>query len=244
LANLDKNVVRPLGKCFGIQIKSNTKPLTFNKQRERDCLYNSSIPFFLGVVSRSSLTLTIYNTQGRLCFFWMKGKSRPFDIIPKNTGLGLKAPDYSNGKVWTGKPILKINLKDSSSSVEEIRKLQATMISWINLENQMLSLKEQEVPIVWRPGSYKTNKPLEMNNPNINKPKRIAYSNPATLPNICIATEKILDSLSVYLKDFLNRPPKRLTNKLKELVENQLGDVKKVRKQSANIVSTLTKRHS
>jgi len=244
LACLDKNVIRPLGKSFGIQIKSNKEPLVFKKQRERDCLYNSAIPFFLGVVSRQTLTLTIYNTQGRLCFFWMKGRACPFELIPKSTGPGLKAPDYDSGKVWTGKPILKISLKDPSTSqqrLKEIRELQTTISSWINLESQMLSLKEQDVPIVWRPQSYKTNKPLEMSNANSNKIARVAYFRPSTLPNICMATEKTLDSLSCYLKDCLVRSPKSFNKRFTELIKNQFNDVQKVRKRNLEIISKMRK---
>lgn len=243
LACLDeKNIISAVGRSFAIQIKSNKNPITFNKQRKINCLYNSAIPFFLGVVSREDLTLTIYNTLGRLCFFWMKGKTRPFKLIPKSTGEGLKAPDYENGKVWTGKPILKISIKDPSSTGErlkEIHKLQKTMDSWIILENQILSLKEQDVPIVLRPQIYSTNEPLELSSTNPNKFERVAYFNPKTLPNICVAAEKTLDSLSCYLKDCLERFPQSFDEKFKELITNQFIDVQKVRKQNQEIISKM-----
>jgi hypothetical protein len=62
LADMIDNTFTPTGKSFGIQIKSDKEPLTFDKQADINCLYGSSLPFFLGVVSRESLNLTIYSS--------------------------------------------------------------------------------------------------------------------------------------------------------------------------------------
>lgn len=48
LARLEANEFVPLGKCFGIQIKSSTEPLILDTEEKRKCLWDSSIPFFLG----------------------------------------------------------------------------------------------------------------------------------------------------------------------------------------------------
>jgi len=236
LARIKKNTVIPLGRSFGIQIKSNNEPLIFEKQEERNCLDNSVLPFFLGVISRRTLTLEIYNTLSRLCFIWMKGLHRPFQIVPKSTGKGLIAPDYESGKVWTGKPILKISLKEPptpKNRLSEILNLESTMGSWIALENEVLSLKELKVPIFYRPKAYETNIPVRMDGGNI---ERIAYSNPTTLPNICVAAEKTLDSLSCYLRHCLTLPPASFHKGFKELLKQQFDDVEKIRRRNQLIL--------
>lgn len=240
LARLEENTVIPIGKSFGIQIKANEKPLVFSGQEERDCLYESTIPFFLGVVSRENLTLTVYSTLGRSCFFWMRGTNQPFEIIPKSTGDGLSAPNYEKGKVWTGKPVLKISIKEKPTAkgrLKETQNLQATMEDWIKLENDILSLKEQKVPIVWRPSSYDTNKPF----PRRMKLDCIRYANPATLPHICTATAKTLESLSFYLRDCLKPERTNFNSSLKKLLKEQSSEVDSVRKRNMEILKTLNK---
>jgi len=239
LARMKDKTVIPIGKSFGIQIKANDKPLVFNKQVERNYLYGSTIPFFLGVVSRKDLTLTIYSTLTRLCFFWMKGPNKPFKIVIKKTRDGLVAPNYKEGNIWTGKPILKIDIGEKSAAkdrLEEIQNLQATMKDWITLENDMLSLKEQKVPIVWRPLSYETNKPFSRI-----QFECIRYANPTTLPDICTATQKTLESLVFYLKDCLNPDRVVLQSGMRELIQKQHDDVKNVLRRNMEIIGKVRK---
>lgn len=243
LAERVGNTVHPTGKSFGIQIKSNKEPISFAKKLSRDCLFNSALPFFLGVVSREDLSLTIYNTLGRICFLWMKGGNRAFELVPNHMGKGLRPPDYDGGKVWTGKPISRISLKDKPSAderLDESRVLQTTMNSWISLENKILALKEQGIPIVWRPKIYETNKPLEPRNAKSNSFERVAYFSLKTLPNICRATEVTLDSLSCYLHDYLKRNPTVLGDDFRVLVREQLDDVEEIRKRNREIIRQMT----
>ncbi|OHB82181.1 MAG: hypothetical protein A2Z38_06885 [Planctomycetes bacterium RBG_19FT_COMBO_48_8] len=195
------------------------------------------MPFFLGVVSRETMILKVYNTLARLCFFWMKSSGRPFQLVFKDTGKGLTAPNYDKGQVWTGKPILTVNVKDPPTSKErltEIRNLQSTMESWIGLENEVLSLKQQRVPIVFRPKNYEKNKPVK-----IQECERIAYSNPATLPNICVATEKVLDSLACYLNHCLKLPPEMFREGFYELIKAQSHNVEEIRKRNWQLLSKM-----
>jgi len=234
LAHIVGKIVSPLGLSFGIQIKSAKKPVIFDLQEERDSIFNSQLPFFLGVVSRKTMILEVYSTLTRLCFFWMKSPDRPFRLVFKDTGEGLIAPDYDKGKVWTGKPILTVSIKDPPTSKErlaEIRNLQSTMESWIALENEVLSLKQQRVPTVFRPKNYETNRPIK-----IQACERIAYSNPATLPNICVATEKVLDSLTCYLNHCLKLPPELFPEGLYELIKAQAHDVAGIRERNRKIL--------
>lgn len=237
LASIEENTVRPLGLSFGIQVKSARKPVIFDSQEARDSLFNSQLPFFLGVVNRETLVLEVYNTLARLCFLWMKDSTRPFQLVFKDTGEGLKAPNYNKGKVWTGKPILTVNVKDPPTSKErlaEIHNLQSTMESWITLENEVLSLKQQRVPIVFRPTNYETNRPVK-----IQACERIAYSNPKTLPNICVATEKVLDSLTCYLNHCLKLPPETFREGLYELIKAQAHNVEGIRRRNQQILKKM-----
>ncbi len=94
LANTANGVVAPTGKAFGIQIKSGNDSLAFDTQDKRDCLYGSSLPFFLGVVSRQDLTLTVYNTLNRLHFFWGLGREEGFSLVVDDKGDGIPEPDF------------------------------------------------------------------------------------------------------------------------------------------------------
>lgn len=205
LAKNVNNVVVPTGRAFGIQIKSNKDPLVFNEQHKRDCLYASSLPFFLGVVSRQDLTLTVYNMLNRLNFFWMLGPERDFTLTVDDEGDGIPKPDFEKRTGGTGKPILEIDISEPGTPRErsdEIEVLQSTMQSWINLENENLSLKEQGIALLFWPSTYAKNKPLGEGIERI-EPKtwpHTKFAGPDSLPHVCKATEKALTSLSFYLR--------------------------------------------
>jgi len=200
LAKMVDNIVTPTGKSFGIQIKSNNSPLIFDKQDDRDCLYGSSLPFFLGIVSRENLTLTIYNTLNRLNFFWMYGPQRDFKLIVEGHRNGIPKPDFQKGVGATGNPILDISISEPSTSdarLKEVETLQSIMESWIDLENENLSLKEQEIALLFWPSNYTKSKPLAG---NLERYSYTKFAGPDSLPNICKAAEKTLTSLSFYLR--------------------------------------------
>jgi hypothetical protein len=205
LARMVDQTISPSGKSFGIQIKSNEDPLIFDEQHKRDYLYGSSLPFFLGVVSRQNLTLTVYNTLNRLNFFWMLGPEKDFTLTVGNEGDGIPKPDFAKRTGGTGKPILEIDISEPGTSRErsdEIEVLQSTMQSWINLENENLSLKEQGIALLFWPSTYAKNKPLGESIEGI-EPKTCShtkFAGPSSLPHVCKATEKALTSLSYYLR--------------------------------------------
>ncbi len=202
LAKIIDDVVTPTGRAFGIQIKSNRDPLTFNTQGRRDCLYSSSLPFFLGVVSRQDLTLSVYNTLNRLHFFWMRGPKEPFSLIVDDEGNGIPKPDFGKYTGGTGKPILEIDISEPRTPqkrMDDIEVLQSTMQTWIDLENDNLSLKEQGIALLFWPSTYAKNTPLRGGIES----KEYSYTKFAkrdSLPHVCRATEKALTSLSFYLR--------------------------------------------
>ena len=195
-------MVTPTGKAFGIQIKTDDATLAFDTQEKRDYLYGSSMPFFLGVVSRQNLRLTVYNTLNRLHFFWMLGPTRNLSLAVDHGGEGIPRPDKSVSVGGTGKPILEIGISDPDTPqarLDEIEILQATMQSWVALENKNLSLKERGIALLFWPTKYTTNKPIgegtEMEPHSYTK-----YAGPSSLPHVCRATEEALTSLSFYLR--------------------------------------------
>lgn len=202
LAATINNVVTPTGRAFGIQIKSGKDSLAFNTQDKRDCLYNSSLPFFLGVVSREDLTLTVYNTLNRLNLFWMLGPERDFSLTVDGEGDGIPKPDFTGRIGGTGKPILEIDISEPSTSRErsdETEALQSTMQSWIDLENGNLSLKEQGIALLFWPSTYTKNEPLP-EGIELETYPHTKFAGPDSLPNVCKATERALTSLSFYLR--------------------------------------------
>ncbi len=234
LAYIKDNIVVPTGRSFGIQIKSTIDPITFYKQEDRDSLFNSNVPFFVGVVDRKSLNLTIYSTLGRLRLFWMKGSSFEFDLTFEEKDVVQKPPDYKLKQVHTGKPVVKIDLVEPNNAndrMEELQKLQSTMEDWIKLENENLSLKEQKVPLVFLPATHETNTPF----PIPSKLICIKYAAPGSLPGICNATAKCLESLEYYL-EICKKNAKSLSPDLSELIKEQFEDVKKVKRRNLEIL--------
>lgn len=234
LAYMKERTVVPSGRSFGIQIKSRMDPIVFHKQEDRDSLFNSNMPFFIGVVNRESLSLTIYSTLARLRLFWMKGLNFEFEIAFKETNVAREPPDYKSKQVYTGKPIVKIGLVEPSTSnerLDEFQNLQLTMEDWIKLENENLSLKEQKVPLVFLPKTYETNKPFPLGLPLT----CIKYAAVGSLPDICKATAKNLESLEYYLE--MCKKAIGIPSDLSGLITEQYHNVKKVKKKNLEILN-------
>ncbi len=224
--NVD-NVVTPTGKAFGIQVKTDSEEaktsLAFDTQDRRDSLYNSSLSFFLGVVSRQNLTLTIYNTLNRLNFFWMLGPKKDFSLVVDDTADGIPKLDMHSRTGGTGKPVLEIGISEPSTSTKrsvEAEVLQSTMRSWVDLETKNLSLKAQGIALLFWPSTYSKNKPLG-NGVERHEPQTDAYTKfagPDSLRNVCRATEEALTSLSFYLRRLQrdNIPPS-IVSRMKEM---------------------------
>jgi hypothetical protein len=191
--------VIPTGRSFAIQIKSNEQPLSYETPEKRQCLCNMTIPFFLGIVSRKSLKLKIYSTLDRIAFFWKRGLGDPFQIKPANEYQF--DPSFATSIVWTGKPILEVNINDppkANQRKQESTNIQNTMLSWVDLENENLSRKNQNIPIYDRPKLYHTNTPVAKKNDNY---ERVSYANIITLPNICKHMNDSFVSYQHYLND-------------------------------------------
>ncbi len=235
LASLEGQTVHPTGKAFGVQIKSNQDPLTLDSQHKRDSLYRSPLPFFLGVVSRQNLTLELYNTLNRLHCLWYYGSAKDLTLSFGGQSRGLPKADFRDGRclAYTGKPILEIKIAEPPESRDrssEIELLQSTMKSWIELENQNLSLKEQGIALFYWPGHYETNKPLPANLEHTSYTKYASWS---SLPDVCTASKKVLMALSFYLRTLL---PDARDPKMKDLMTCALDHVKGLEAKCADLL--------
>ncbi len=210
LAEVENNVLIPTGKPFGIQIKSNKEPIVFEEQPERDCLSCSSLPLFLGVVSRKELTLQVYNTIRRVQAYWHYGDGRKTRLVFDEGQRGM-IPDIQHDEqdtvtIPTGPPILKIHMgepADPNERLAERQLLQRVMRSWLDLENENMSLRSQEVPVFFWPTHYTTDNPLTENTPRGHS----LFASEGSLPNALKATRKVLESLSFYLTRLSGRTP-------------------------------------
>ncbi|MDI6448268.1 hypothetical protein [Anaerobaca lacustris] len=238
LAKNVNNTVTPTGRAFGIQIKSDKTPLAFDTQDKRDCLYNSSLPFFLGVISRADLTLTVYNTLNRLYFF-REGATQDFTIAFEDGQEGLPKPDLDDGIVRTGRPILEVSIAEPPTHekrLKEIEVLQSTMRRWVNLENKNLSLKEQGIGLLFWPSKYTTNEPLA-EEVKLETHTFTKIARPDGLPRVCRATEEALTSLSFYLRklprdDQANNTAQKM-DEMVQKVESLRDECEKLRAQWA-----------
>ncbi len=197
LAELIDNTVYPKGKSFGIQIKSNHDSLDFDNQKKRDCLYDSALPFFIGVISRENLTLTIYNTVNRLNYYWVGDPKKDFTLTFDGNMHGLPPVKIEEKIIPTGNPILEINISEPSTPPErsqEIRKLESIIESWIDLENENLSLKQLRVPLVYCPTSYSINTPLPKEIDKLSHTKQASWN---SFPCLCNTLKKNVDTSNV-----------------------------------------------
>ena len=115
---------------------------------------------------------------------------------------GIPEPDFAKRTGGTGRSILEIDISDPATPrerLDEIEVLQSTMRSWIDLENENLSLKEQGIGLVFVPPTYTKNQPLGGDITPQEYP-HIKFANPDRIPHVCRATEKALISLSFYLR--------------------------------------------
>lgn len=228
LASLEGRTVHPTGKSFGIQIKANDDPLVFDSQQKRDCLYNSSLPFFLGVVSRKNLTLKVYNTLIRLHCFWHR-PSYDLTLSFGGKGNGIPKPENENSRwlAYTGKPIMEIKISEPEEPQEisnEIKKLQSVIKSWVELENLNLSLKEQGIALFYWPAHYEENIQLSQ---DYERSSYTKYAGWSSFSDICLATKRTLTAFSYYLR---NLTPDVQESEKKALMNSSLEHVQALEK--------------
>jgi hypothetical protein len=110
---------------------------------------------------------------------------------------------------------------------QELEALQAVMRSWLELENQALSLKEQEIPLVFWPIQYETSVPLE-SRPGIRRGLSYTlYASGGSFPNICGATNRTLLSLEFYLAKLIE--DSSADEELTQQLETMLAQVRKLK---------------
>lgn len=225
LSELNNLAIRPTGRSFGIQIKSNDTVIEIDNEDKRNYLYNSTLPFFIGIISRDSLILKIYSTINRLRFYYMSNPGQNFRFIFDGQGDSMPKPDYDNGNLLVGKPIIEVDISEQSEPHERLQEremLHTVMKSWVELENQAISLKEQNIRLLYWPSNYQANMPLA----EIEHLSHDVYADLQSLPNICKATERTLTSLIFYADKINTTSDENDTPTLLELIRKDANLVK------------------
>lgn len=198
LASLEDKTVLPTGRSLGIQVKSNKEAIVLSKSHQKACLFDSSLPFFLGVVSRNEDTIEVYNTLRRTEAYWLYGKERPVTLVFEEVR-GMSIPKIrlaGDGTVVipTGPPILR--LEGAAHDRPGIERLRKVVRGWIDLDSFNLSLKEQQIPLFYWPTQYRTND-------EILGQEQMSYTKAASLeslPNVLQAAHRVLTALSFYVR--------------------------------------------
>lgn len=205
LASVEDKTVLPTGRSFGIQIKSNTDPIVLDKSHQKDCLFDSSLPLFLGVVSRNRGTIDVYNTLRRTEAYWLYGKERPVKLVFEELrGVSIPKPRLESNRtvvIPTGPPILR--LQGSADDWQGIEGLRRVVRGWIDLDSFNLSLKEQGIPLFYWPTQYAMNE-------EIVGQEQMSYTKAASLeslPNVLQAANRVLTALSFYVRRLPEQMP-------------------------------------
>ncbi len=229
LATMQDQAFAASGRCFAIQIKSGREPLKFDSQRKALGLNGMTIPYFLGVVSKDSQTLSIYSTLARLCHMWKFGREIPVELVPGVEGENVPMPDWDNHRVPLGGPIVKMKLADLDhpKRKKEVRTLfYAVMSYWIKLEEAALAWKEHSVPLVIWQREHATNEV-----PDQSKQGPWVAAHPSSFPEISQAVQHDLISYGYYVKSLLGGTWPALS-----LSQATVGNLEKL-KQSIELLS-------
>ncbi len=108
----------PTGKSFAVQVKSNNQPILYTGD-QLSCLWAMGLPFFIAVVSRNGLELSIYPTLARLNFKWMIGENQEFSLHPRGTVDDLHAQQWEDCIVCTGPEAAKLKAEDLDNPTTE-----------------------------------------------------------------------------------------------------------------------------
>jgi hypothetical protein len=114
LAEREGNIFRA-GPFFTVQVKSDNKPLCFEKEHEIEWIKNQENPFFVCTASRDSLGVEIFSTWNLLLGILHKSAKRII-LIPGSEGEEYKQPetedDLSEQRIFLGIPILRMSASE------------------------------------------------------------------------------------------------------------------------------------
>lgn len=144
----------PTGISFGIQIKSDTKPIVVSGAENLRCLYSSHLPFFIGVVDKKKQHISLFHTIGRLVSA-VEAPEKELQLIPgSNEETDFDSPVL---RVGLGNPVASFFLSDLELKREDRERFYSVMRLWTLTDMQNLAWKTNCIPMVMFPQDHKTN---------------------------------------------------------------------------------------
>lgn len=153
------------GPFFTVQVKSNKKPIIFEKDHEIEWIKKQENPFFICIASRDSLDIEIFSSWSLLLGILHKAGKR-IKLIPGGDGEGFKQPetedDLSEQRIFLGKPILKI-LANELIDNEKVSYYATILRQWIEIDRENIVNRYAGMYWVIGPIEYETNQQLPDN---------------------------------------------------------------------------------
>jgi hypothetical protein len=157
LRKVGLNVVST-GRVITVQVKSTDDLILVDNDEKRNCLYQSSSPFFVAVADKVNSSLSIYTTLLKWITYWTD-RNANVCLIP-----GPKTDELPGGadahNIFLGEPIVQLNfnhLEHPETKVATRQMLFNVMERWAKWDQKHIAWRDASLPFVACPGGYHTN---------------------------------------------------------------------------------------
>lgn len=157
------------GPSFTVQVKSDNKPLEFDKPHEIAWIKEQENPFFLAVGNRKALKLDIYSTWNRLNGFLAKAAEKIiFELSPPPPGQKsvLTEGDGSKQVIYLGKPIVSVSIQEMMDEAHATT-VREKLREWILLDRENIVNRHAEIHWTVGPEKWETNELITENTPRM-----------------------------------------------------------------------------
>jgi hypothetical protein len=148
------DLIIPTGLSFGVQIKSNTKPIIIDGADQLHCMHSSGLPFFVGIVDKKKQCISIYHTMRRLVAGF-ESPEKEIHFIPESDEEPILTEPAL--KIGLGKPIVSFTMSDLETKRANKDLFFDLMRIWTITEFQNLAWRLNQIPWVMFPQDYVTN---------------------------------------------------------------------------------------
>lgn len=160
LRRVGLNVVST-GRVVTMQVKSTDELILVDTPEKRDCLYQSSTPFYIAVINKAEATFSLYTTLLKWITYWTD-RNAPLCLIPGPNNGELPAGAGTH-HVFLGEPIVRFGLtelENAETKVESRQTLFNVLELWTKWEQKHIVWREANLPFVACPAGYHTNEPF------------------------------------------------------------------------------------